>query len=71
MNLSRRKKNFLNPIRLQQLLAVMVLICFVSCSQRDTKKEVRPNVVFILADDLGYGETKRADHSFALTRYGR
>ena len=41
-------------------IAVLALLCLLICveslSAADSPKERRPNIVFILADDLGYGE---------------
>ena len=36
--------------------SLFILISFAICSCSDNHKEILPNVVFILADDLGYGE---------------
>lgn len=39
-------------------LIPMVFILIISCNTNDTKNELtnKPNIIFILADDLGYGE---------------
>jgi arylsulfatase len=38
------------------LLASIVWTSFFSCSEKKEIQVSRPNIVFILADDLGYGE---------------
>jgi len=35
---------------------ITVVSCFVSCQKQDKVKESKPNIIYILADDLGYGE---------------
>jgi arylsulfatase A len=37
-------------------LRVLVLVCAVLCVPRSSAREGKPNVIFILADDLGYGD---------------
>gem|GEM_PF-2089398 len=38
------------------LLCLFMWITVVSCGERGNEISVKPNIVFILADDLGYGE---------------
>lgn len=38
-----------------KLIMLLVLVCFSSCKKEKQKRQ-RPNVVIILADDLGYGD---------------
>ena len=42
-------------IKLLFLLAA-ILTFSVSCKKQETPKEIKPNIIYILADDLGYGE---------------
>jgi len=38
-----------------QFLFIAIILFFFSCAS-DKKNETRPNIIYILADDLGYGE---------------
>ena len=40
----------------KQILYVIFLIIFISCDTEKDNKEISPNIVFIFADDLGYGD---------------
>ena len=40
----------------KQILYVIFLIIFISCDTEKDNKEIPPNIVFIFADDLGYGD---------------
>ena len=40
----------------KQTLYVIFLIIFISCDTEKDNKEISPNIVFIFADDLGYGD---------------
>ena len=40
----------------KQILYVIFLIIFNSCDTEKDNKEISPNIVFIFADDLGYGD---------------
>ncbi len=37
-------------------LSLLVIVSLVACKGQEVKKEVKPNIIYILADDLGYGE---------------
>ena len=42
-------------LKFNKLFYLLLLLCFLSsCSNKENK--VSPNIVYILADDLGYGE---------------
>jgi len=44
-------------IKLGQLfILITVVSCFVSCKREESVKENKPNIIYILTDDLGYGE---------------
>lgn len=44
-------------IKLGQLFVLITVVsCFVSCKREESVKENKPNIIYILADDLGYGE---------------
>lgn len=40
----------------KQILYVIFLIIFISCDTETDNNEISPNIVFIFADDLGYGD---------------
>ncbi len=40
----------------KQILYVIFLLIFISCDTEKDNKEISPNIVFIFADDLGYGD---------------
>ena len=40
----------------KQILYVIFLIIFISCDTEKDNNEISPNIVFIFADDLGYGD---------------
>ncbi len=40
----------------QLILLLLFVSLFTSCQKQEKVKETRPNIVYILADDLGYGE---------------
>ena len=40
----------------KQTLYVIFLIIFISCDTETDNNEISPNIVFIFADDLGYGD---------------
>lgn len=40
----------------QLLFVVLVGSCFIACQKTRNVKEDKPNIIYILADDLGYGE---------------
>ena len=43
--------------KLGQLFALITVVSFfVSCQKQEKVKEIKPNIIYILADDLGYGE---------------
>ena len=42
------------------LLSTGIILPFISCTQQDEKLE-QPNIVFILADDMGYGDVSYLD----------
>ncbi|QOD60918.1 arylsulfatase [Polaribacter haliotis] len=39
-----------------QLLAIVILIISCNKTKQDSKDHIKPNIIYILADDLGYGE---------------
>lgn len=44
-------------IKLKQLLVVLsVLTLSIACKKQEVIQETKPNIIYILADDLGYGE---------------
>jgi hypothetical protein len=43
--------------KIQALFLILSLCPFAACDADDRLQPLRPNMIFILADDLGYGET--------------
>ena len=47
------------PMKSNYLLLLASLVfsaCFLACTETDSKSEKHPNIIYILADDLGYGD---------------
>lgn len=50
------KSKSMKIINIQFLLLTFAGIGFISCQEAVKKKQDKPNIIYILADDLGYGE---------------
>lgn len=50
------KKPQLKCIKTNSLLFVGCALSLFSCQEKETAEETKPNIIYILADDLGYGE---------------
>ena len=38
------------------IIALLFVSLFTNCQKQEKTKEIKPNIIYILADDLGYGE---------------
>jgi len=38
------------------ILLSVIMVLLIACQTQKVKQEVKPNIIYILADDLGYGE---------------
>jgi arylsulfatase A-like enzyme len=48
-----------NPILKIAGLSMLVLsVCLSSCNSKKESKPLRPNIIYILADDMGYGDVE-------------
>ena len=44
-------------LKIELLISIVLLVSlFTKCKKEEKIKETKPNIIYILADDLGYGE---------------
>ena len=49
-------ENAMKPLPLISVFIILALSCFARLPSASSAEQPRPNVVFVLADDLGYGD---------------
>jgi len=51
----KRRRKYSLLISLSKLFSLLVLVILIGC-QKPSKTQIKPNIIYILADDLGYGD---------------